>query len=232
MTQFVGLDIETVKPFPEGADWRDHRPLGVACIALWRGIGEVFASYDQNDQIADKMTVGDIQDAIERIRELEKEGHTVVTWNGIGFDFPVLAEESDLPEVVEAMALRSVDMMFYLHCVKGHPLSLKAAAEGMGTSPKMDGMDGRKALEYWGDGLRDVVLSYCGMDALATWDLARQTDSMGRLDWVSRSGRNQRLEIPGGWLSVRDAMALDLPDTSWMANPIPREHYTGWLKSG
>ena len=30
------------KIFPDGADWRDHAPLGVACVAPWHGIGEMF----------------------------------------------------------------------------------------------------------------------------------------------------------------------------------------------
>ena len=28
---FIALDIETAKPFPSGEDWREHRPLGIAC---------------------------------------------------------------------------------------------------------------------------------------------------------------------------------------------------------
>lgn len=230
--KFVAMDIETVKDFPEGEDWRDHRPLGVACVALWNGIGEVFYGHTADDGIADKMTVSELQDAVERIRDLEREGHRVVTWNGLGFDFPVLAEESDLHEVVKAMALRSVDMMFHLHCVKGYPLALKTAAEGNGTVQKMDGMDGKKALEMWADpGLREAVLSYCGQDAFSTWDLARHTAQQGFLRWISRSGRPQILDLPDGWLPARDAMALPLPDTSWMSSPIPREQFTEWLEA-
>ena len=176
------------------------------------------------------MNVGDLQDVIERMRQLEKEGYTVVTWNGMGFDFPVLAQESGLQEVVEAMALRHVDMMFHLYCVKGYPLSLKAASTGTGFAQKTADVNGKMAVEMWANGQRDAVLSYCGQDAFATLDLARIADERGRLDWVSRSGRNNRLELPKGWLSARDAMALPLPDTSWMTDPIPREHFTDWLK--
>ena len=229
---FVAMDIETVKSSPDGEDWRDHRPLGIACIALWTGVGEVFYGHTADDGIADKMSVGEVQDAIARLRELEAEGYRVATWNGLGFDFPVLAEESGLDEVVKAMALRSLDMMFQLFCGKGYPLSLKAATAGNGTVEKMADIDGKKAVEMWADpALREAVVSYCGQDAFSTWDLARFTEEQGFLRWISRKGRPQALDLPGGWLSARDSMALPLPDTSWMTSPIPRAQFTGWLEA-
>ena len=211
------------------ATGRTTLPLGIACIALWHGCGEIFAGHTLQGEIADRMSALEVVGVLARLHELEEEGYQIVTWNGLGFDFPVIAQESGRLQEVQQMAMRSIDMMFHLHCVKGFPLSLKAASTGTGTAQKMDGIDGSKAVEYWESGLRDVVLSYCGQDAFATWDLARVTDQEGKLGWVSRSGRNQRLDIPDGWLPVMYAMDLELPDTSWMTAPIPREQYTAWL---
>jgi hypothetical protein len=37
------------------------------------------------------------------------------------------------------------------------------------------------------------------------------------------------MPLPRGWLTVREAMRLPLPDTSWMPRPISRRRFTGWL---
>jgi hypothetical protein len=39
------------------------------------------------------------------------------------------------------------------------------------------------------------------------------------------------MDLPKGWLTVRDALRLPKPDTSWMDSPIPRQQYTRWLKT-
>jgi hypothetical protein len=37
------------------------------------------------------------------------------------------------------------------------------------------------------------------------------------------------MRLPDGWLTVREALELPLPNTSWMDEPWPRERFTGWL---
>ena len=109
--------------------------------------------------------------------------------------------------------------------------SLEAAAEGSGTSGKTEGMSGELAPEMWGKGRREEVIRYCGQDAYATWELAHRTGGAGALRWVSRRGRTMRLELPDGWLDVQAAGRLELPDTGWMDDPIPREQFSGWLET-
>ncbi len=36
------------------------------------------------------------------------------------------------------------------------------------------------------------------------------------------------MPLPQGWLAVEEARSLPLPDTFWMAEPWPRERFTGW----
>ena len=38
------------------------------------------------------------------------------------------------------------------------------------------------------------------------------------------------MDLRRGWLTVREALRLPEPDTSWMSNPIPRRQFTQWLK--
>ena len=37
--------------------------------------------------------------------------------------------------------------------------------------------------------------------------------------------------LPKGWLTVKDALRLPEPDTSWMDKPMSRANFTAWLQS-
>ena len=51
-------------------------------------------------------------------------GYTILTWNGLSFDFNVLAEESGMHDECAELALNHVDMMFHIFCLRGHYLGL------------------------------------------------------------------------------------------------------------
>ena len=71
---------------------------------------------------------------VRYLSEQVEHGHTFVTWNGLGFDLDVLAEESGLFDCCRALALAHVDMMFHVLCRLGYGVSLDAAARGMGVT--------------------------------------------------------------------------------------------------
>ena len=48
--------------------------------------------------------------------------------------------------------------------------------------------------------------------------------------WVARSGWLRRMALGAGWLTVREALELPLPCTSWMDEPWSREEFTGWME--
>lgn len=233
--KIAAFDIETVKDFPEGEDWRDHRPLGVGCIAVSTvDDGErAYWTPDSNggtEGIACRMTVEDLGIAVYELLRLQRVGYTLFSWNGLGFDFPVLAEETGLLSECRELARNHVDMMFHFLCEKGFPISLKAAAEGSGSPGKTEGMDGKEALRLWAEGERRKVVDYCQQDAKATLALAQLTAWQKSISWVTRRGTVSGLDLGGkGWLAVREAMELPLPDTSWMDSHIPREQWTSWL---
>ena len=41
---------------------------------------------------------------MDYLRKHVRLGYTIVIWNGIGFDFDILAEESEMPEECKAIA--------------------------------------------------------------------------------------------------------------------------------
>ena len=40
---------------------------------------------------------------------------------------------------------------------------------------------------------------------------------------------SSRFDLPRGWLAVKEAKTLPLPDTSWMNNPLKRSKFARWL---
>ena len=72
-------------------------------------------------------------------------------------------------------------------------------------------------------------LPYVAQDARTTLEVAQACEGCGELRWIARSGKVRRMALGEGWLTVREALELPLPDTSWMDEPWPREKFTGWM---
>ena len=229
--KYLAFDIETTKPFPEGEDWKEHRPLGIACAAAYsEDLGRPITWHtDGKDGIQSQMSVTDLRILVATLRSITERGYTIVTWNGLGFDFDILAEESGLFQECKELTMSHVDMMFHFFAEKGYPLSLAAAAEGMNTPGKTEGMDGLLATQMWAEGNRQPVIDYCAQDVISTYELANVCQQKRHLSWTSRTGRHQSLFLPTGWQTVAQAVKIPPPDTSWMTDPIPRDQFTRWM---
>ena len=228
--KLIALDLETIKPFPPGEQWQDHRPLGIACAATAARQGSTSWYAQQPDGNPDeRMNADDASRLVDFLMDAHRGQNTIVTWNGMGFDWQVLAEESGRTEDCRTLALHHVDMMYHLFAIKGFPLGLAAAAAGMKVGGKTEGISGVNAPEMWAAGQRQAVIDYCIHDATLTLDIAIACQSQRGLDWIARSGRPNRLPLPSGWLTVAEAARLPLPDTDWMDNPISRSTFDSWL---
>jgi hypothetical protein len=231
--KYVAFDIETAKVL-EGdlGDWQAHRPLGICCAAtlpagadaavLWHGKGE-------GGRPAPRMQQDDVARLIEHLMKMLESGHTILTWNGLGFDFDVLAEESGMRDECRSLALAHVDMMFHVFCQLGFPVSLDRAAQAMKLPGKTEGMSGALAPKLWSQGKHDQVLAYMEQDARTTLDLAQACEKGRRLSWLAQSGKTRDMPLPDGWLNVQQAQELPLPDTSWMDRPMKRSRFTRWM---
>jgi RNase H-like protein len=87
-----------------------------------------------------------------------RDGYTLLSWNGLSFDFNILAEESGLPDECGKLAMDHVDMMFHVVCRLGHYIALARAAEAVGIPGKAGGMSGYDAPRMWADGQHEQVL--------------------------------------------------------------------------
>ena len=230
--KYCGFDIETAKILPDNfGDLHDHRPLGISCAAFWcedEDQAEVFYSKDSDGNAAEKMSVEDLSIFIDRLIEKNKQGYDIVTHNGLGFDFDILAEESGRDDDCRQLALNHIDMMFHFFCGKGFVIGLNAAAKSIGISKPAD-VDGSVAPQLWKQGDYQTVLDYVAQDCRLTLDVALTSEKNKKITWITRKGSTAYFSIPNGWLSVKEAMELPLPDTSWMDNAWERSKFTGWL---
>jgi hypothetical protein len=230
--KYLAFDIETAKILPENfGDLHDHRPLGITCAATWcadKAAAETFHSRNNDGAPAAQMTARDLAAFIEHLKVKANSGYTIVTHNGLGFDFDILAEESGQIDACRELAVNHVDMMFHFFCGKGFAIGLNAAAKAIGISKPAD-VDGSVAPQLWKDGHHQAVLDYVAQDCRLTLDVAEASERAGRMSWITKRGTEAHFDIPDGWSTVEDALKLPLPDTSWMDDPWPRSKFTGWL---
>jgi hypothetical protein len=231
--QYVAFDIETAKEIPgEDFNWRSHRPLGITCAAtlasdsteplLWHG-------KTRDGHPTGQMSRGEASELAEYLSKMTVDGYRVLTWNGLSFEFDILAEESGPPAICKKIALGHVDMMFHAFCVLGYPIALDKAAHGMGLPGKPVGISGSLAPRLWADGCFKEVLAYVAQDVRIAMTVAEACEQRKRLDWITRKGTRSSIPLRNGWLTVREALRLPEPDTSWMSSPIPRGNFAAWL---
>jgi hypothetical protein len=226
---YAAFDLETAKVLPEEVvDIRAHRPLGISCAALVVE-GEEPYVFQNLDDVA--WAPAHAQHFIERLEKLAAKGVRVASWNGLGFDLDILAEEAGGGEwFVRArdLALEHYDLMFQVMCVKGYPVSLENACKGFGLAGKLSGVGGAKAPAMWQAGERTKVLAYCAQDTRATLEVILATEAAKTFRWISKKGRPNDFACPEIW-TVRQALASPVPNTSWMDTPIPREQFSAWF---
>ncbi len=233
MTRYLAFDLEIARSIPEGLeDWKGIRPLGITCAATITSEGNltVYPATDDTGAYSARMTRAQASQLVDDLQVAASSGLTLLSWNGLGFDFDILAEESGRLADCAALALVHVDMMFHLFCLRGHGLALNKAAQGMGLPGKLPGMSGEFAPLYWREGKQDLVLEYVAQDVRTTLEVANAVEARRALRWVSMNGNEQFLRIPGGWLTVEHALKLPLPITTRMRNPWTRAKFTGWLE--
>lgn len=230
--KYLAFDIETAKEIDgDFSLWRDHRPLGICCAATLLDGAEpmLWHSKTTTGQPAPRMTPDDARKLVEYLRDMTKQGYTVLTWNGASFDFDVLAEESKAMDECRACAHDHVDMMFHIVCQLGYPISLEKAALGMGVPGKTAGVSGSQAPTLWKAGEFDKVLAYVAQDVRVAMAIACKAEAQKTFSWITQRGSKKSEPLAAGWRSVREALKLPLPDCSWMAKPIVREEWLAWM---
>ncbi len=230
--RYLAFDLETAQILPGSAgDLLAHRPLGVACAAaVASDLGEVLTWHGSSAGTpAPRMSRGEAGSLVTDLASRVRDGYTLLTWNGLSFDFNILAEESGLPEECGRLALGHVDMMFHVICHQGYRVSLQKAAQGLGLPGKQAGVTGADVPVLWAEGRHEEVLRYNVQDVRTALGVARAAEERAELLWITRKGTIGRMPLPLGWRDVRRALELPLPDTSWMKEPLTRESLVSWI---
>jgi len=232
--KYLAFDIETAKILPRRiSNLKEHRPLGICCAATLAGCDDepqLWYGQREGGSFRVQMTKRETSVLVRYLAEKMNEGFTIVTWNGLGFDFDILGEESGRWDECRRIAEAHVDMMFHVFCALGYPIGLSAACAGMGLHGKSATVQQHMAPQLWADGRNDEVLAYVAQDVRATLSLAVMCERQRLFRWISRNGAQKELRLNSGWFSVAMAMSLPEVDTSWMTNPIPRSQFTSWLQ--
>jgi hypothetical protein len=138
--KYLSFDLETAKVQPpDERNWKEDRPLGISCAAtlccdanaplLWYGM-------TSSNRPACRMSQEEACALVDYLAAKTREGFTILTWNGIGFDFDILAEESGMLQECRRLALDHIDMMFHVLCQLGFGVSLASAARAMCSEAK------------------------------------------------------------------------------------------------
>jgi hypothetical protein len=167
------------------------------------------------------------REMVRYLTEVQQSGQTIVTWNGAGFDFRVLAQSSGLVDECVELAWAHLDLMFWFHCRNGYSVGLDKAARAVG-SGKTEGLTGADAPRLWDAGEYETVLDYVAQDVRALAAVHEGAVRGNALRWINSRGRVSR--APGPLLTVREAYKLPAADTSWMTRaPWPRTKFVGWM---
>jgi hypothetical protein len=234
--KLASFDIEIAAVLPEGiSDWARHPDLGISCAA---------AAFEDREEVkfwsgVPRLDLHAAQLMARELVEIQASGYRIVTWNGCGFDFRVLAQESAMVDELAPLTMQHVDLMLMVTFARGHYLGLQAALEGAGLTGKLkrvqlsDGawvedMEGSQAPILWEQGEQEAVLAYLEQDVRQQLALAERVRERGEIRWTSRRGKPQAVAFDK-LLTVKECFSLPEPDTSWMSDPPSREQFVAWM---
>jgi hypothetical protein len=243
----LGADIQSVADYVYQSSWEAWRPLGISCAATLTSDGErkTWATPVSTGGYALRMTPQDVRAMADYLWDAQQNEYPIVTWNGLQFDFDVLAEECqdiDYKHKCAQMALEHIDPMWQFFCQMGYPVGLNKVAKGLGLEGKTEGMSGALAPVYWREGpeKQEFVLEYVIQDVLATAQVYQEIVNRQKVHWITSKGipsrspwrpvmRGQRL------LTCIECLDLKVPDTSWQKQDrkfktLTREGFYAWTE--
>lgn len=250
--KLAAFDLEIAKEV-EGPDWQAQRPLGISCAAVALSNGELDHYYWSQAAYEDRMTAIQAGRVVNYLQSVVSRSYTLITVNGLAFDFAILAEESGMVAECADLALNHhCDLMLMSVCRHGWPVGLDALAEGANVQGKLhqvtlndgtvlDGMGGAMAPRMWAQGEHEAVLAYLKDDVRATLETAVTAVKRSHLSWKSKKGKTWQVNLlPGGQTpegypiyrlpTVAEMLAWPRPDTSWMSDPMDPDKLAAWAK--
>ena len=236
MSKFITMDLEIYDDLPpEGGQYTNQ---GISCAAMaWRQSDGVHTR-KVHDLHGGRFEPAMALHLLYVLKDAVEHGYSIVTWNGLSFDFRVLGIESGDVHLAKELALQHIDPCFEAFCKNGYPVGLNAVSLGLGfkgkvhevvlkSGEKLMKMEGSQAPALWRAGEIPAVLEYLKGDVVSLLEVVEAIEKQGQIRWTSKSGRPMKLEMD--LLTVEDCLQLPVPDTSWMKDPWTRDKFAGWL---
>lgn len=244
MQKYIAMDLEIFNTPVEGVSWDEQRPFGISCASLYGSDWDMPSLYYMKRKDGSPRPIKMTSDAVKKfamdINYWAGKGYTIVTVNGLGFDFRTIAEESQSKPIAKlctnlAWSENHIDFTFITICAKGYGVGLQALADGFMIPGKTEGMHGSLAPEMWRNGTdqdRYKVLEYVGQDSISTCHIAQDAAELLAIIWISQKGKENRLYFDKKVPNVIECLEYPVLDTSWMTNNIfSREKCFEWTKS-
>jgi hypothetical protein len=235
MYNFLSYDIEIYSELKDENDVeRDLKDI-IPSVAAYC-LDDLCPKYFYDDPYMSKETS---QELVLQMWDCYEKGIVPLTWNGLSFDFKLLALYSGMIKECAVLALNHVDMMFEFTCRKGYFLGLNTALLGMGIEQKLhevnlnngekfSEMSGREAPRLWREKEFNAVKDYLALDVIQPMKLANRIYDMGQLNWVSKTGNQQSVFM--NLSTVKQCFKFRIPDTSWMkVPPKSRMDFADWI---
>lgn len=244
--KYLAFDLEIKEEIPEGCtDWRSVGPLGITCAATVRSDGDLIVwkpSIGKDGCYREQMTARRVDEMARYMYQQAMAGYTLITWNGLGFDFPVMVEEMHderlKAEIAEMALFHHIDMAYQMRSEKGFMIGLNTCAQALGVEGKTEGMHGDLAPTMWKRERheQDLVLEYVAQDVRVTAACYEAILDQKSFKWITKSGRLSRYpwapKTAGDgarMLTCAEAARLPKADTSWMdRQPLTVELYYEW----
>lgn len=217
--KYLAFDLAVAEEVPDGEKMNAHLPLGISCAATLSsdtGLLITWHGGTHDESASGRLTPEEAKIIVQTLVDKVDAGYTLVTWNGLSFDLPIMAEESGLEPECRFLASRHVDMMFHVYCIKGQYLELEAAALGMELPMSTQTITGREAPRLWAQGKHQQVLDHLAGNLQTTIGVALACERRKVLLWTNKRGSSQGMDLPSGWLTVPEAAAIKgIDPTQW-----------------
>ncbi len=224
------IEIENVFESAPGEDIDKYGPFDISVAAMATDTGEVkhWFEKDATGQPGGHLSPIKAREMLEYLRAAQRAGVRVCAWNGLSFDLRWLGHAAGDFALAGEVALELYDPMFQFVAQRGFPVALANVAEGLGIEMKKL-MHGADAPKRWAAGEHQLVLDYVAGDCRITALVVERIEKQREIRWRTKKGTVSS-EPMRTLLTVREAMKLPLPDTSWMSEPLKREKFHAWLK--
>ena len=205
MKGYVYFDIETFNILNENTQ-------DISCVAIKSSDDRMHIIYNYNGE---KLSKSQAAFALKYLYENMLSGYSVVSWNGLSFDIPLLAQISGEYKLAIELAKGHYDVMFQVLCLQGYGVSLGSVAKAMKIPGKLGGLKSNEVPALWESGQIDKVLAYVIQDLNLTASIVDAIVQRGEIIWISSKGAEKSL-ILKQLNNVSECLLLPKPNIEWM----------------